>query len=150
MASLGFKTFRGGHVDEHVDFQRLQLRSLGFTNCSQVHKIAVSWGSSFQFENVKILRRMDTDNIVDLLTLKFNVLCLSLFQPLFARIGVGTEIQDYFYQDIDSIWSQSGEPFGPNRSATARSCARAIAAALGKPHCHVWRASPRRTSRSSR
>ena len=52
MASLGFKTFRGGDVDENGDVQRLQVRSLGFTNCSHIHKTAVKWGSNLK--NVKL------------------------------------------------------------------------------------------------
>ena len=54
MVSLRFKTFRGGDVDEHGDFRRLQLHPVGFTSCSQVHTIAVNWGSSLT--NVNILR----------------------------------------------------------------------------------------------
>ena len=58
MASLGFKTFRVGDVDENGDFQSLKLRSLGslrnaksslaFKNCSQVKKITASLRSSLK------------------------------------------------------------------------------------------------------
>ena len=68
----GVQQFRGGDVDENVDFQ---MRSLGFKHCSQV-KNAFSWGSILK--NVKILQLTDPDTIVDLLTLTCNLFLITV------------------------------------------------------------------------